>query len=300
MNEQDTRGTGSIAPAVEPPQASARPEMTARPSGVGDLVYALGTIGYDIPTRSRRASLRQRMGDPGPDEPGALLAHLESNPHDATAVQWTLNLEGTPIYVIEPTGPFADASYELLRRFLHEQVEEGVERVSLAGVITGTTLHRSGMELPVVDPVIRGMYSWTTDALVSSVIEATGDNGTGKPGARGEEIRAGVNNFLERVYYELRNLGREPYERAVNYAATNAFEVEQVYERAIGDNMELDSIDVEPSGVCPPGSDCWDVKLTFFFPEQPAQAVRRLYRFTIDVADVVPATVGPTRSWSIR
>jgi hypothetical protein len=48
------------------------------------------------------------------------------------------------------------------------------------------------------------------------------------------------------------------------------------------------------------GSDCWDVKLVFFFPDRPAQTVRRLYRFTVDVADVVPATVGPMRSWSIR
>jgi cyanobactin maturation PatA/PatG family protease len=299
MDQQDVSGRDSVAPAAEPSRATVGPEVTGwSASGVGDLVYALGTIGYDLPTRSRRASLHQRMGDPGPDDPAALLAHLEEQPHDATAVQWTLNLQGMPIYAIEPTGAYADAAYELLRRFLREQIDEGVERVSLAGVISGTTPHRSGLELPVVDPVIRGLYSWTTEALVTSVIEAAGEKQVAD--ARREAIKAGVYNFLERVYYELGNFGREPHERALNFAATNAFEVERVYERVIVDDMELDSIEVEPSAVCSPGSNCWDVKLVFFFPNQPAQTVRRLYRFTVDVADVVPATVGPMRSWSIR
>jgi len=109
-----------------------------------------------------------------------------------------------------------------------------------------------------------------------------------------------VRGFLERVYYELRNLGRAPHERAVNFAATNAFEVERVYEQAIRGSMALDSISVEPSAISPPNTNCWDVKLAFFFPEQPQSTLRREYRFTVDVADVVPSTVGPMRSWSVR
>jgi len=64
--------------------------------------------------------------------------------------------------------------------------------------------------------------------------------------------------------------------------------------------MELESIDVEPTAISAPGADCWDVKLVFFYPNRPIPSVRRLYRFTVDVADVVPATVGPMRSWYIR
>src|SRR4051812_5467404 len=103
MDQQDLSGGASVVPATEFPQAAARPAVTGGlPGGSGDLVYALGMIGYDIPTRSRRASLHQRMGDPGPDDAVALLAHLDKYPHDAAAVQWTLNLQGMPIYVIEP------------------------------------------------------------------------------------------------------------------------------------------------------------------------------------------------------
>lgn len=263
------------------------------------LIYALGRIGYSFVSQSRRDSIKQKMdGLAQPEEPEDILAYLDANPHDASAIQWVLELEATPVYVLEPRGPFAREAYDLLRQFLREQVTEGVERVSIPGTITGTAKHRSGLALPVVNPEIRGMYSWTTEALVDSLIEPTADE-AGESGLN-SELRAGVKNFLERVYYEIRNLGREPRERALNFAATNAFEAESVFEQAMSEEMELDTIDVEPSPVCTPGSDCWDVKLVFFFPKRQIQTVKKLYRFTVDVTDVVPVTVGKMRSWSTR
>jgi hypothetical protein len=294
--------TQSSAPAQETPSVAASSRTTENPVGDG-LVYALGEIGYDYPSRSRRAALKQRMETSAdPDDPASLLAHLDAHPHEAAGLHWTLNIQGTPIYFLDPIGPFASDTYAALRGFLREQVEEGVERVSIAGIVHGFARHRSGAELPVVVPALPGMYSWTTAALVSSVIEATaGGGGRRKAASAGkEEVQEAVTNFLERVYYELRNLGREPHERALNYAATNAFEPEQVYERALSEQAELDTIEVEPSTVCPPGANCWDVKLIFFYPQQPPSTLRKVYRFTVDVADVVPATVGPMRSWSIR
>ncbi len=270
----------------------------AEPSaGAEQLVYALGRLAYDFPSRARRDSIKQKMdASAQPEQPADILAYLDSNPFDAPALQWTLDLEATPIYVIEPRGAFARDAYDLLRQFLREEIEEGVERISVPGVISGVARHRSGETLPVVVPAMRGMYSWTTEALVSSVVDAT----EVKKASEREKLQEGVTSFLERVYYEVRNLGREPHERALNFAATNAFEAEQVFERAISENLELDSIEVEASPVCPPGADCWDVKLMFFFPQREVQTVRKAYRFTVDLADVVPATVGPMRSWFIR
>ena len=109
-----------------------------------------------------------------------------------------------------------------------------------------------------------------------------------------------LSNFLERVYHELRNLGMTPHERAINYAATNAYNVEAAFENAIKREMELDSIEVERSPICRPDSDCWDVKLYFFDPKGEKQAVRRVYRFTVDVSDVVPVMIGDMKTWSIR
>jgi hypothetical protein len=88
--------------------------------------------------------------------------------------------------------------------------------------------------------------------------------------------------------------------RAINFAATNALNVERVFESALREEMELDTIEVERSPICPPGSDCWDVKLTFFHPRRVFEQARRAYRFTINVADVCPTMIGPVRSWFVR
>src|SRR6266852_1049976 len=267
---------GKETGATGDPSPQPRDSLSVTPSANSDdgysaspaqLVYALGRIGYDFVSLSRRDSIKQKMGEAAhPEEPKDMLDYLDANPHDASAIQWTLNLESTPIYVIEPRGAFARDAYDLLRQFLREQVTEGVERVSIPGVISGMTRHRFGIAIPVVAPEIRGMYSWTTQALVSAVVGPEPEEEDKKEEHAAK--RQGVSNFLERVYYEIRNLGREPQERALNFAATNAFEAERVYERAIREEMELDTIEVERSPVCPPGSDCWDVKLIFFFPQR--------------------------------
>ena len=114
------------------------------------------------------------------------------------------------------------------------------------------------------------------------------------------QFSSSIANFLEKIYYGLRNLGVLPQDRALNYAATNAYNFERVYESAFNDNLELDTIQVVRSPFCRPGSDCWDVQLYFFRSQDQVQRVRRVYRYTIDVSDVVPVTVGPTRSWNER
>ena len=97
----------------------------------------------------------------------------------------------------------------------------------------------------------------------------------------------------------MRNLGLTPQDRALNYAATNAFQIQQVYQTAIEEQMQLDTIEVEKSPVCRPGADCWDVKLTFFNPARRFEQARKVYRCTVDVTDVVPVTVGAVRQWHI-
>ncbi|MFB2977960.1 hypothetical protein, partial [Microseira sp. BLCC-F43] len=44
--------------------------------------------------------------------------------------------------------------------------------------------------------------------------------------------------------------------------------------------------------------DCWDVKLKFFDPENSRRA-KKVFRFTIDVRDPMPVTLGEVRSWSV-
>ncbi len=142
------------------------------------------------------------------------------------------------------------------------------------------------------------MFSWTTEALVKGL---TGPE-SGKPEGQKtqDSISGGVRNFLDRVYHQLRNMGRTPQERAINFVATYVFEVGKVFEQAIREEMELDTIEVTPSPIARPGSDCWDVSLIFFYPKREVQTVRKVYRFSVDVIDVIPSTVTDVRSWYIR
>jgi len=259
-------------------------------AGLPRLAFAIGQLGFDFGTEARRDSIMQHMDQPAnPHDPKQLLAYLGKNPWDTPAIFWTINLGPTPIYVIQGQGAYAKEAYDLLRNFLEEQIKGEIERVSIPGYIEGTARLLSGHVVPVIWPVMRGMYSWNTTKLTEEVC-----------GSTTSEEAQGVLNFFQRVYEELRNIGIMPQERAINYAATNAFQVKEVYKDAIKSGMELDTIEVGPSPFGRPDSDCWDVKLTFFQPERGFGHPRKSYRFTVDVSDVVPVTVGPMRSWFVR
>ena len=272
-------------------------------------VYALGQLGYDLISEARLDAMAQRLAaDNGgvverfaPLDHKKFHTHLSRSPSDAASVEWVLLLDGTPIYALRPQGPFAAETYKMLIEFLKGQLEEGVERISVPGTVTGQATLFMGQTIPVLAPEMRGMYSWSTKELVASC-HGTEPGTDAHEGNRADfqKKAAAITNFLDKVYYGLRNLGVLPQDRAINFAATNACNVESVYEAAVKDQMELESINVVRSPYCRPGSDCWDVEVYFFYPERQVQSVRRVYRFTVDVSDIVPVTVGPTRSWFTR
>jgi hypothetical protein len=109
---------------------------------------------------------------------------------------------------------------------------------------------------------------------------------------------AEIGNFLDRVYYELSNLGVAPQDRAINYAATNLFQIAAVYREAVQQGLRLDGIEVERSSICRPGSDCWDVKATLFDPLRRHERAKEIFKLTVDVSEVLPVTVGRLRKWS--
>lgn len=281
---------GSIDPSCMPPMACSPGYW---PSTSAQLVFALGTLGFDHGTEARRDSIQQHMGK---DD---LLTYLDKNPWDAAAILWTLNLDAT-IYVIRPVCPFSGEAYRRLRKFLGEQLKEGVERVSVPGMIIGRARLMSGQVVPVIQPELRGMRNWTTAALINAVCGSVSSKSTKAEKEAYTQKTEAVRNFFERVYHELRNLGMMPQERAINYAATNAFNVEKIFESALREEMELDTIEVERSPIFRPDSDCWEVKLTFFNPSKVFKQARKVYLYTVDVSDVVPVMVGPFHSWFVR
>jgi cyanobactin maturation PatA/PatG family protease len=188
-------------------------------------------------------------------------------------------------------------THERLRRAFQGQLQEGVEIVSVPGVIGGKARLLSGQVVPVIVPAVRGIFSWATQQIVRSLIGEPPEKRADRE--HYERRVAGLGNFLSRVYYDLRNLGITPEQRALNFAATNAFQASQVLESAATGTLELDAIDVRKSPVCRPDSDCYDIEIAFFDPTNVLVA-NRIYRFTVDVSDVMPVTIGAIRAWSRR
>lgn len=275
-----------------------------------NLVYSLGVLGYDFGSEARRDSFKQLM--PGVSVEGTLIPanpydarqmvdYLGENLPEAKALIWTLNLELTPIYAIEPVGGFSRDVYEVLQSLLDGQIQAEtdpnfVQRVSIPGVLTGRSVKLfSGQVVPVVEiNNTRGLYGWKVNTLVTAAIASVQEQSND---AEEDAIRRTLSSFLNRIYYDLRNLGTTSQDRALNFASTNAFQAASTFAQAVGAGYELDSINVEKSPFCRLDSDCWDVKLKFFDPENSRRA-KKIYRFTIDVSDTIPVTLGEVRSWS--
>ena len=291
-------------------EASVAPSMADAAEGEGP-VYALGNISYDFGTEARRDSFKQLMPPveidgnvvpPNPYDARQLVAYLGSHPYEGRALIWTLNIELTPIYALEPAGAFGANLYELLTEMLAGEVlAEGdpdhIQRVSIPGTLTGRTVRLfSGQHVPVLqleNP--RGAYGWKTNALVDQAAAAV----SGKKGssADADTIASSLRSFLDRVYYDLRNLGVLSADRALNFAATNAFQAATVFSEALGSGMQLEDIATEPSPFARADADAWDVKLKFFDPDNTRRA-RKVYRFTVDVSEMMPVTLGEVRSWT--
>ncbi|MFE3866120.1 PatA/PatG family cyanobactin maturation protease [Streptomyces goshikiensis] len=264
------------------------------------LVYALGTLGYDFGTEARRDTFKQLMpevtveGAPlpaNPYDPVQMVSYLRAMPSEAQPLIWTLNLDLTPIYAIKPTSGYAPGVYARLVDFLDRQLKAEsdcnyIDRISVPGTLSGRTVRLfNGQVVPVIDiDLTRGLYGWSLASLAQS------DNPTGS------ELAEAVAEFLQRIYYDLRNFGATSHDRALNFAATNIIQARQTLVEALGREMALKEIDVVKSPYGRPGSDCWDVKMRFFNRENSRKA-KRVYRFTIDVTDVMPVTLGPVRSW---
>lgn len=361
-------GPPSPAPRGAAAAAGVRPSCGCDNSGTPQLVYAIGTIGFDYRTEARRDSFRQQMDRPqvatqdgtyatGPANPydaGQLASYLASNPWASDKVTWTLNMDRTPLYALEAEVPVGmdwgevgadpgwqeqvdravDAGGDDLKRLLGSPPtflpvshvyrsfrdaivgqalpvdDEGfISRVSIPGRLTNRTVRLfSGQVVPVVEVKSRGIHTWNEPALVKAATgevkqdaRTRGTEGTIDDAMLEQNIRA----FLDKIYYQFRNLGQLPADRALNYAGTNAFMVTQEIRSGLlsgnyvprragdGENLyTLDTITVAKSPYDRIDSDCWDVVVTFFDPENDRRA-KVSYLFTIDVSDDLPVSLAP-------
>jgi cyanobactin maturation PatA/PatG family protease len=312
--------------AVEPAAVTERASLSAvlasscgcgcQGSSARQIVYALGQLGHDFGNETALDAFKQQMAHefPGksPLDPSHLREFLEAKkekePWHASALLWVLKIGELPIYAIRPEGPYDREGYDVLQKYFHEQFPHrnekgedvpGVERIAVPGVITGKVTLFNGQEVPVLNPDLRGVRNWSIRELIQAAKTAApgAANLTAEQSGQVDEL---AEEFLHRIYFDLRNSGRLPQERALNYAGTNLFGPMEILTKMLRANYALDVIQVMRSTLGRPGSDCWDVTLTFFNPAQPMQSVRWIHRFTVDVSEVIPVTVGDIRSWKAR
>lgn len=292
------------APSSAPPLAPMVPSGPA-PAGVSQLacacgggqppqiVYALGALWFDFGTEARYDAIVQQLDPIRANNPAEIIAFLRANPQYAAGITFILMQEQIPLYAVQPAGPFAlqiySAIFDAVETSLDE-VRNREQRVSVPGLVSGATRLLNGMTVPVIFPDLRGMYKWQSRELIAAAKAAVGSSV-----ASDDDMF----NFLNRVYYELRNFGIAPRDRALNFAATNAYQTQVAFAESAGRKLELDTINVVKSPICRPDSDCWDVELQMFDPENERRA-NRVYRYTVDVSEVLPVTVGTVRTWAVR
>ncbi|MFD0411318.1 hypothetical protein ACFVHV_39065, partial [Kitasatospora sp. NPDC127116] len=185
-----------------------------------------------------------------------------------------------------------------------------ISRISIPGRLTDRTVRLfSGQVVPVVEVKSRGIYIWHQAQLVEAVVKAVVAEAH-KDSLTIDEtyIRKTMDVFLDKVYYQFRNLGQTSADRALNSAGTNAFSVAGPLSKAmlLGQGIPstvtqpsspvslycIDTISVTKSPYCRMGSDCQDVKVTFFDPEDDRHA-RVTMVFTVDVSDEFPVSLAP-------
>ncbi|MGO4463671.1 hypothetical protein AB4039_41375, partial [Streptomyces sp. M-16] len=234
-------------------------------------------------------------------------AHLERN--EASTLSDLINrLASPPVSTVYRV--FRDA---IVGQALDpEKAEERagyVSRVSVPGILTHRTKRLfNGQLVPVVEVKSRGLYTWNETALVDSVFDSVMKDAEIRhvSTVQESEIRLTIRSFLDKIYYQFRNLGQTSADRALNYAGTNAFLIGGQMVRGIlsagqipgskGGLYSLDTITVTKSPYCRVGSDCQDVVVTLFDPEDDHRA-RLSYLFTIDVSDELPVSLAPVHTF---
>jgi len=314
----------SIAPAATYGFVAPSGDCNCQGAKTASYVYAVAQISFDLGSEANRDAFRQLMPDverretpdgppiriePNPYDVFQLVDYLERRPSECTKLIWTANLDLTPIYAIEAEVAYPEDVYSTLRSALRNGAlpvdnEDYVARASIPGILTNKTVQLfSGQIVPVVLAQARGMYVWNEVRLINELIEALRPT---IPDMNENYVRQLTRIFLDKVYFECRNLGQSPPDRALNFAATNAYQFAsgiaqgllsgQLVPGAERELFTLDSIDVSKSPYCRMDSDCWDVRIKFFDPVNDRRA-KSVYQFTIDVSAEMPVSLAPAHQF---
>ncbi|WP_158886592.1 hypothetical protein [Amycolatopsis anabasis] len=265
------------------------------PVGNETPVYAVGGLGYDFGSASRRDSFRKNMGaGANPDDEGELVDYLKRNPAAARGLIWTLSTQQlAPSYAVAPVGSRTAVAYHELARLLRAQLRsaqassaaaEGVpvlarhaiERIAVPGRLRGRTVRLlSGPIVPIVElDDSERPAPWNFAELAEAVRREA-------RGLAGVVIQQAVRVFLAQLAWRAGNLGAEPGDRALNFVVTEAVRPPSAVVSALAAGLVLEDVRAEDR----PIGEEWDVTLSFI---NPADGHRMSVRSTVDVGGVRP------------
>lgn len=300
------------------------------PSESLQYVYAVGRIGVDFFNRGNLEYLVNSSGF-NPEDLVTLHNYLVAMPPSdpgyrqriATSqnVIWTVEVDGEPIYAIQPTGAFARDTYEVLLSFLRDQVigssepsaskdkkkPEGqkAEVVAIPGLVIGSTvLYRAGKTVPLVSPALVGMHNWSVGYLIAAATAYISEYNSRVPEGRRITLpeETEIENFAQILADQYRNFGMAPSDRARNFVASHLADPIRILAEWMAKGMVLDEIRVQPSDMRPAGTDRWDVVLRFFDPRNQLGVAATEVPIVVDVNYLVPniVNIGPARRRSMR
>jgi len=253
------------------------------------LVFALGSVGFEIPTELAYEALEQERKSAGIDgtvaDAGVMGRLLAQMPSLGERLTWLLEENGNPIYALEPKGPLAAEIYGNFAETLTAQVLGEVDTVSIPGLRLGAmrTL-RDGTRVPRVEmEVLRGLYAWT---LESSVTRTN----------LGADVEAMLLSMLEAIQQEARNEGVGGPARTLNYLTANPVQLAMSALSAQREGFTFGDFGIVRSTFSRPNSECWDITIRFVDDDDEFRA-GLIHRHTVDVADILPVTVGQMKAW---
>ncbi|MCA1678316.1 MAG: peptidase S8, partial [Actinobacteria bacterium] len=153
-----------------------------------------------------------------------------------------MSLEGSPVYALSAVGPYAAEIHVALIGLLGRQAaldeRARLQRVCLAGRLTDRCVELlSGQVVAVVEiDGPRGLHGLNVAALADAAIAHL----PALSGVARQALRAALSDFLTRVHVELANVGVTPAQRALNFAATNAYQAADSFAAALARGMVLD------------------------------------------------------------
>ena len=296
--------------------------------------FAIGTISYDFGDELTRDSFSHAMGAGfgvgagSADDVMSMVDYLDANPGESRRLTWVLSINDEPRFAILPVGPYASEVYDMLAALVQGQAKGVVSVVSVPGSAEEDS--RTLLDGRVIPTLrhngLRGMFGWHPSDLARQSLESVHSDAQAATEKVAPELTAGtedtvfgidvalpevwprlleaptekvtraVQDFFELVYFRAPQDPSVSVERAINLAATNGYQIARSFLDAMNDGLDYQSYRTEYSPFGRLGGNCWDVILRFAAPRGRRQA--REYRFTIDVADVVPVTVGHIRRWA--